>query len=169
MKLTDRIFDLFTDRIWTIDTSSCSKAYAAMVRHIKVIRVTIDTFTQNRMGFQCVALSYFVTLAIIPLVALIFAITGDLGLSEKISEILHRFFANNPEYIDIIMDKASEAKKQGEEAAMEASRVYDSIQQFKKDTQAEIASIRNRDEFGRPKDGGDAAAGLEMPTIRHGL
>lgn len=108
MKLTDRIFDLFTDRIWTIDTSSCSKAYAAMVRHIKVIRVTIDTFTQNRMGFQCVALSYFVTLAIIPLVALIFAITGDLGLSEKISEILHRFFANNPEYIDIIMDKASE-------------------------------------------------------------
>ena len=26
------------------------------------------------------------------------------------------------------------------------------IQQFKKDTKAEIASIRNRDEFGNPKD-----------------
>ena len=108
MKPSDKIFDLFTDRIWTVDTSACSKAYAALVRHIKVIRVTIDTFTQNRMGFQCVALSYFVTLAIIPLIAFIFAVTGDLGLSDKIYEILHRFFANNPEYIDILMNKAEE-------------------------------------------------------------
>lgn len=51
-----------------------------------------------------------------------------------------------------IMGKASDAKKQGEQAAMEASRIYDNIQQFKKDTKDEIASIRNRDEFGRPKD-----------------
>lgn len=51
-----------------------------------------------------------------------------------------------------IMGKASDAKKQGEQAAMEASRIYDNIQQFKKDTKAEIASIRNRDEFGNPKD-----------------
>lgn len=108
MRLTDKIFDLFTDRIWTIDTSACPKGYAALVRHIKVLRITIDTFTQNRMGFQCVALSYFVTLAIIPLIALIFAITGDLGLSDKISEILHRFFANSPEYIDILTTKANE-------------------------------------------------------------
>ena len=78
------------------------------MKHIKVIRITIDTFTQNRMGFQCVALSYFVTLAIIPLITFIFAITGDLGLSEKISELLHRFFANNPEYIDVLMNKANE-------------------------------------------------------------
>lgn len=108
MRLTDKIFDLFTDRIWTIDTSACSRGYAGLVRHIKILRITIDTFTQNRMGFQCVALSYFVTLAIIPLIALIFAITGDLGLSDKISGILHRFFANSPEYIDILMDKANE-------------------------------------------------------------
>lgn len=108
MNKTGKFFELFTDRIWTIDTSSCSKAYAGLVRHIKVIRITIDTFTQNRMGFQCVALSYFVTLAIIPLIAFIFAVTGDLGLSDKISEILHRFFANNPEYIDMLMEKATE-------------------------------------------------------------
>ena len=91
-------------------------------------------------------------------------IDGDKPKDNKVSK-----FDEAQAIVHSIMDKASEAKKQGEEAAMEASRVYDSIQQFKKDTQAEIASIRNRDEFGRPKDGGDAAAGLEMPTIRHGL
>lgn len=108
MNKAGKFFELFTDRIWTVDTSACPKAYATLVKHIKVIRITIDTFTQNRMGFQCVALSYFVTLAIIPLITFIFAITGDLGLSEKISELLHRFFANNPEYIDVLMNKANE-------------------------------------------------------------
>ena len=88
MNKAGKFFELFTDRIWTVDTSACPKAYAALVKHIKVIRITIDTFTQNRMGFQCVALSYC--------------------LSEKISELLHRFFANNPEYIDILMNKANE-------------------------------------------------------------
>ena len=91
-------------------------------------------------------------------------IDGDKPKDNKVSK-----FDEAQAIVHSIMDKASEAKKQGEEAAMEASRVYDSIQQFKKDTQAEIASIRNRDEFGRPKNGGDAAAGSEMPVIRHGL
>ena len=90
-------------------------------------------------------------------------IDGDKPKDNKVSK-----FDEAQAIVRSIMSKASEAKKQGEEAAMEASRVYDSIQQFKKDTQTEIASIRNRDEFGRPKDG-DATAGLEMPTIRHGL
>lgn len=90
-------------------------------------------------------------------------IDGDKPKNNKVSK-----FDEAQAIVHSIMGKASEAKKQGEEAAMEASRVYDSIQQFKKDTQAEIASIRNRDEFGRPKDGGDTA-GLEMPAIRHGL
>ena len=72
MNKAGKFFELFTDRIWTVDTSACPKAYAALVKHIKVIRITIDTFTQNRMGFQCVALSYFVTLAIIPLITFIF-------------------------------------------------------------------------------------------------
>ena len=90
-------------------------------------------------------------------------IDGDKPKDNKVSK-----FDEAQAIVRSIMGKASEAKKQGEEAAMEASRVYDSIQQFKKDTQTEIASIRNRDEFGRPKDG-DATADLEMPTIRHGL
>ena len=67
-----------------------------------------------------------------------------------------------------IMGKASTAKKEGEQAAMEASQIYDGIQQFKRDTKAEIASIRNRDEFGHPKDAdvaselNDHATGDEM-------
>ena len=76
MKLASKITDLFSDRIWTLDTSGSGRAYAEMVRIIKLIRITFKTFTENRMGFQCVSLSYFITLALVPLMAFAFAVAG---------------------------------------------------------------------------------------------
>lgn len=89
-----RLKDLFTDRIWSIDTnrvSLVSKSYARLVTLIKLVRITIDTFAENRMGFQCVALSYFVTLALIPLLAFTFAVTGGMGLTNYIDTLLGFF------------------------------------------------------------------------------
>ena len=86
-----RIFDLFTDRIWSIDAekvAQVSKGYARMVNFVKLIRITVNTFAENRMGFQCVALSYFVALALIPLLAFLFAVTGGMGLSGYIDTFL---------------------------------------------------------------------------------
>ncbi|MBO6170340.1 MAG: YihY/virulence factor BrkB family protein [Bacteroidales bacterium] len=86
-----RIWDLFTDRIWSIDTekvSMVSKGYARLVTFVKLVRITVNTFAENRMGFQCVALSYFVTLALIPLLAFLFAITGGMGLSGFLDSFL---------------------------------------------------------------------------------
>lgn len=59
-------------------------------------------------------------------------------------------FDDAQQIVRSIMDKASQAKKDSEAAAAEASQIYDGIQQFKRDTKEEIADIRNRDEFGHP-------------------
>lgn len=107
MKIAGKIADLFNDRIWVIDTSSCSKAYAEVVRLIKLVRITADTFAQNRMGFQCVALSYFVTLALVPFLGLLFAVTGGLGLSDMITRLLFHIFPSNPEFVDLLIEKAN--------------------------------------------------------------
>lgn len=106
MKLTD-FADLFTDRIWTLDTRNSPRMWRGLVRLIKLVRITLDTFMRNRMGFQCVALSYFITLAIVPFVALIFGVTGGLGLSDKLTQILYTTFPANPEFINLVVDKAS--------------------------------------------------------------
>ncbi|MBQ9462964.1 MAG: YihY/virulence factor BrkB family protein [Bacteroidales bacterium] len=89
-----RLKDLFTDRIWSIDTgkvSVVSKSYARLVTFVKLIRITVNTFAENRMGFQCVALSYFVTLALIPLLAFTFAVTGGMGLGNYLDTLLGYF------------------------------------------------------------------------------
>jgi len=99
--------NLFTDSLWTIDTKDHSKPFAGLVRLTKLVRTTIGTFAENRMGFQCVALSYFVTLATIPFCALIFTVSGGLGLSDKISDMLHKVITTNPELVDMILEKAN--------------------------------------------------------------
>ena len=107
MKLTNKITDLFSYRIWTLDTGSATPAYAELVRIVKLIRITFKTFTENRMGFQCVALSYFITLALVPLIAFAFAITGGLGLDGKITEFLQMALPNNPEIVTLLSERAA--------------------------------------------------------------
>ena len=107
MKTAGKITDLFTDRIWTLDTSGCSKSYAETVRIVKLIRITFSTFTQNRMGFQCVALSYFITLALVPFIAFAFAVTGGLGLDDMITEVFQIALPTHPEIVDMLSERAA--------------------------------------------------------------
>lgn len=98
---------LFTDDIWTMDLSDSRRIWKNFVHFIKLARITLETFAKNRMGFQCVALSYFVTLAIVPLVAFIFAISGGLGLSDKLESIVFNIFPADPHLVEIAIEKAS--------------------------------------------------------------
>ena len=101
-----RLFDLFTDKLWTIETGPLSKAWRKIVRFIKLVRITFGTFAENRMGFQCVALSYFVTLAIVPMIAFIFAVSGGLGLEDKVTEFLYRVMPPSVSFTGLLVEKA---------------------------------------------------------------
>lgn len=105
-KLIQDCKDVFTARVWSVDTSGMSKLKKNIVRRIKLLRITISTFAENRMGFQCVALAYFVTLAIVPLFAFVFAISGGLGLSDEIQPLLLRIFPQYPGAVSLIVEKA---------------------------------------------------------------
>lgn len=107
MKIASKITDLFSDRIWTLDTGPGDRSYAGLVRVVKLVRITFRTFMENRMGFQCVSLSYFITLALVPLMAFAFAVTGGLGLDNKIPEVLQFILPANPEVVSLLSEKAS--------------------------------------------------------------
>lgn len=99
--------ELFSDSIWTLDLDDFSTAKRRLFKLVKLIRIVFDDFAKKRMGFQCVALSYFCALALVPLMAIIFAVTNGLGLVDKISVLLYRIIPNNPEMINVVFEKAS--------------------------------------------------------------
>jgi len=97
---------LFSDQLWEMNVDGLSGAKRRLVRFIKLIRITLNEFDENRMGFQCVALSYFSALAIVPLAAFIFAVGGGLGVDDRLSAFAHEILPNNPEFVDTVLDKA---------------------------------------------------------------
>ena len=106
MKIASKLKDLFSDRIWTLEPGKDDPVYAWIFRTWKIIRITFRTFTENRMGFQCVSLSYFITLALVPFLAFAFAITGGLGLDDKITQVLGMILPTHPEIVNMLAEKA---------------------------------------------------------------
>lgn len=106
-ELLDSARKLFTNELWTINLDGLSSARKRVVKFIKLTRIVFTEFSENRMGFQCVALSYFGALAVVPFAAFLFAIGDGIGMSDKISALLHMLIPANPDFIDTILDKAT--------------------------------------------------------------
>ena len=103
MKKIKRLNDFIRDDIWTLDLEEFSKARARFIKYMKVMIITIKTFANERIGFQAVALSFFSTMSVVPFIAIMFAITGGLGLADKLKELLYAYFENSQQTIDIIL------------------------------------------------------------------
>jgi membrane protein len=103
MKSIHKLKNFFKDDIWKIDHEELSRARARFIKYIKVMIITIKTFANERIGFQAVALSFFSTMSVVPFIAIMFAITGGLGLADKLKELLYSYFNNSQQTIDIIL------------------------------------------------------------------
>ncbi len=82
------VSQFFGQDVWTLDESNLSKAKARFVKDVRIVTVAFQTFAEQRIGFQAVALSYFCTMAFVPFIAVAFAVTNGFGLTDKLKDIL---------------------------------------------------------------------------------
>lgn len=91
------------DDIWHVEIDNLSHAKARFIKYLKVLIITIKTFSAEKIGFQAVALSFFGTMAVVPFVAVAFVLTDGLGLAGKLKELLYTNFSDNQEVIDMVL------------------------------------------------------------------
>ena len=103
---TRKIKDFLNEDIWKLELEELSKARARFVKYMKILLITIRTFSAEKIGFQAVALSFFSTMSVVPFIAIVFAITGGLGLADKLEEFLYGYFENSQQVIDFIIHSA---------------------------------------------------------------
>lgn len=115
---TTRMRRFLSDEIWNIDLEELSKAKARFIKYMKVLLITIKTFSGEKIGFQAVALSFFSTMSVVPFVAVIFAITGGFGLADKLTEFLYSYFNNSQQIIDTILGFAQNIIDTAQSSAM---------------------------------------------------
>ena len=100
---TKRLRDFIRDDIWDVEIEELSKAKARFVKHMKVLLITIKTFSAEKIGFQAVALSFFSTMSVVPFIAIAFAVTGGLGLADKLASLMYAYFDNSQQVIDTVL------------------------------------------------------------------
>ena len=115
---TRRLKRFFNDDIWTLEMEELSRAKARFIKYMKVMLITIKTFSSEKIGFQAVALSFFSTMSVIPFVAIVFAITGGFGLADKLKEFLYDYFNNSQQVIDTVLGFAENIIVTAESSAM---------------------------------------------------
>lgn len=103
---TKRLRDFIKEDIWDVELEELSKAKARFIKYMKVLLITIKTFSAEKIGFQAVALSFFSTMSAVPFVAIAFAVTGGLGLADKLREFLYSYFNNSQQIIDTVLSFA---------------------------------------------------------------
>lgn len=105
-KRTSKLKSFLRDDIWELELEELSKARARFVKYMKVLIITIKTFSAEKIGFQAVALSFFSTMSVVPFIAIVFAVTGGLGLADKLETLLYSYFENSQQTIDFIIKAA---------------------------------------------------------------
>ena len=103
---TRKIKDFINEDIWRLELEELSKARARFVKYMKILLITMRTFSAEKIGFQAVALSFFSTMSVVPFIAIVFAITGGLGLADKLQELLYGYFENSKQIIDFVINAA---------------------------------------------------------------
>ena len=103
VRKTYKLKNFFNEDIWKLELEELSKARARSVKYMKVLLITIKTFSAEKIGFQAVALSFFSTMSVVPFIAIVFAVTGGFGLADKLKEFLYAYFNNSQQVIDTVL------------------------------------------------------------------
>lgn len=100
---TKKLKSFFSEEIWDLELEELSKAKARFIKYAKVTIITAKTYAQQKIGPQAVALSYLSVMALVPFLAIVFAITGGLGVDGLLKEFMYSNFSSNQGVIDTVL------------------------------------------------------------------
>ena len=85
MAIIKKISEFLIEGIWLIPSKELSKAKYFLVKHLRILILAIKGFFKDNCSLQASALTFYVLLSIVPLVAMLFGIAKGFGF-EKILE-----------------------------------------------------------------------------------
>ena len=84
-----RIVRFFTHDIWLLNEEDFSRWKGRLVRDAKTVLLMMNTFIDQKIGYQITALAYRSMLAVVPAMAIGLYLTDNIGLRDQFAQILH--------------------------------------------------------------------------------
>ena len=101
-----RIIRFLKDDIWSLDMSLLGQHKARALKYMQVTMLVIDDVGKRKIGIRGVALAFFSIMALVPGVALAFAVTNGFGFGDKLQELLLTYFADRADLVQTILGYA---------------------------------------------------------------
>ena len=84
-----RIVRFVTHDLWLLNTDDFSRWKGRLVKDLKTVVLMVNTFSDQKIGFQITALAYRSMLAVVPAIAIGLYLTDGLGLREQFAQLLY--------------------------------------------------------------------------------
>ena len=114
----ENIRNFLSEDIWKIDIEELSRFKASALKYTKILIITLKTFSAQKIGFQAVALSFFGTMAVVPFIAVMFAVTGGLGVADRLKELMYANFSGHQDVINTVLGFADNIIATAESSTM---------------------------------------------------
>ena len=98
-----QIIRFFESDIWQMPTEGLSPIKRMLLAVVKTVALAVRFFTTKRVMTHASALTYSTLLAIVPIVAVLFAIARGFGYSKYIEMWFRDVFASQPQAADVIV------------------------------------------------------------------
>ena len=103
-KQINQIIRFFTTDIWRITQGDVSPVRFLMVNAVKRVMLAVRFFLDKRVLSQAAALTYSTLLAIVPILAVVFAIARGFGYSKYIEVWFRDALSSQPQVAEVIID-----------------------------------------------------------------
>jgi membrane protein len=113
-KTTDfftKIFLFITHDIWHLNIDVLSKRRAFWIRQLKILLITIKEFNNGKVNLQASSLSFYLLMSIVPIVAIVFAVSSGFGIEQYLREWLTKTFPDQTEVVNKLLLLAESALK----------------------------------------------------------
>lgn len=101
------IIHFFTYKIWHIRESRLDKKQGFAIRQLRIMTLAIKGFNEDKCVVKASALTFYIMFALVPVLALLFAISEGFGLRKKLQEDLLHDFSSYKEILSQAFDFAN--------------------------------------------------------------
>ncbi|MDR1340047.1 MAG: YihY/virulence factor BrkB family protein [Prevotellaceae bacterium] len=107
--LFTKIFSFVTHDIWHLNIDVLSKRKAFWVKQLKVLIVAFREFNNGKVNMQASSLSFYLLMSIVPIVAIVFAVSSGFGIEEYLRNWLTATFPDQNEVVNKLLTYAASA------------------------------------------------------------
>jgi len=98
-----KILLFVTHDIWHLNISVLSKRKAFWVRQLKILIITVREFNNGKVNVQASSLAFYLLLSIVPIVAIVFAVSSGFGIEEYLKKWLTETFPDQQDVVNKLL------------------------------------------------------------------